>query len=178
MIIQGNPITVSSPRSNYAEQNEAEVSFILAKPNDAIARAQSTADSAVAAAKDAKDTSLPLAGGVMTGAVSVVEPTESAHAASKGYVDGRHTIHSVSLPASSWQGSSAPFIQTVAVAGITAADRPHWGVVYSDDNVTRLAQKEAYALVDELEASDGSVTFTCFEEKPGVALTIQMEVNR
>ena len=42
----------------------------------------------------------------------------------------------------------------------------------------RLAQKEAFALVDELEAEEDWLVFTCFEEKPGVDLTVQVEVSR
>ena len=33
-------------------------------------------------------------------------------------------------------------------------------------------------MVDDLDTADGSVTFTCFEDKPGVNIPIQMEVNR
>ena len=32
--------------------------------------------------------------------------------------------------------------------------------------------------VDDLDSAAGSVTFTCFEDKPGIDLTIQLEVNR
>jgi hypothetical protein len=83
----------------------------------------------------------------------------------------------VSLPASGWS-ETAPFTQTVAVEGILETDTPHWGVVYSSDKETALKQKESFAVVDDLDTADGSVKFTCLEEKPEVDLTIQMEVNR
>lgn len=83
----------------------------------------------------------------------------------------------VDLPAGGWS-SEAPYTQTVAVEGILATDRPHYGVVLSDNLETALAEKEAFALVDDLETANGSVTFTCFEEKPQVDLNIQLEVNR
>ena len=78
------------------------------------------------------------------------------------------------LTASGWS-DTAPYTQTVAAEGILATDRPHYGVVYTDDYA---AEKEAFALIDDLETTAGSVTFTCFEEKPQVDLNIQLEVNR
>lgn len=78
------------------------------------------------------------------------------------------------LPASGWS-DTAPYTQTVAVDGTLATDCPHYGVVYTD---AYAAEKEAFALIDDLETADGSVTFTCFEEKPQVDLNIQLEVNR
>lgn len=84
----------------------------------------------------------------------------------------------VNLPADSWQGDAAPYTQTVELAGILATDRPHFGVVLSDEMETALSEKEAFGMVDELDTADGSVTFTCLEDKPGVALSVQMEVNR
>lgn len=97
----------------------------------------------------------------------------------KEYVNASHfSPDNVTLPVSSWEGEAPPYAQTVAVEGILHTDNPHYGVVYSADQETRLAEKEAFALVDRLETKDGSVIFTCFEEKPGVDLVIQMEVNR
>ena len=55
--------------------------------------------------------------------------------------------------------------------------RPHYGPVYSEDTETALAEKEAWMLVDDMDTADGSVTFTCFEEKPEINVTVQMEVH-
>lgn len=110
-------------------------------------------------------------GGAMTGALEVLEPTADAHAASKGYVDGKHLSGSITLSAYGWSRGA----QTVSVSGILATDMPHWGVVYGTN---KEAEKEAFALVDELETYAGKFTFRCFEDVPTVALTIQWEVNR
>lgn len=136
--------------------------------------AQSTADSA----KEIAEAALARSGGEMSGPMTVLEPSEAANPATKGYVDeaiaNTHMSAEVTLLSSGWS-DAAPYTQTVAVEGILAADQPHYGVVYSENWET---EKEAFALVDELDTSDGSVTFTCLEDKPEVNLTIQMEVNR
>lgn len=97
--------------------------------------------------------------------------------ASREYVDSLHLEKTVELYAAGWSGS-APYTQTIAVDSILSSDTPHYGVIYSNDTDTALSEKEAFALVDDLDTADGSVTFTCFEDKPEVDLTIQLEVNR
>ena len=62
--------------------------------------------------------------------------------------------------------------------GILATDRPRFGAVYSSDQTTRLAEKAAFSLVDDLDTAEGVVTFTCFEDKPVTDLTVQLEVVR
>lgn len=184
-VILGSMAATSVPRSNYSQTDPTKADFILNKPDAAITKAQSTAD---AAAKTA-GAALPKAGGTMTGAINMgsrkitnlASPEEDTDAASRGfvasYVDGKHLSAQVTLTAAGWS-AAAPYTQTVAVSGILATDRPHYGAVYSGDTATALAQKEGFAVVDDLDTAAGSVTFTCFEEKPVVDLTIQLEVNR
>jgi hypothetical protein len=98
-------------------------------------------------------------------------------AAAKKYTDDKHFFRDVTLTVAGWS-ADAPYKQTVTANGITTEDRPIYGVVLSADTATATAEKEAFAMVDDLDTADGSVTFTCFEDKPAVNLTIQMEVNR
>lgn len=100
-----------------------------------------------------------------------------AESYAKSYADGLHKLFTVQLVAANWS-SAAPYTQTVAAEGILETDTPHYSVVYSADTETALAEKEGFSMVDELDTASGSVTFTCFEEKPERDLTIQMEVNR
>lgn len=130
---------------------------------------------------DALQKLLPLKGGTMTGPLNVKDPTEDSNAANKKYVDTNiadtYLTTQAKLFAAGWAGDG-PYTQTVAVEGVLASDRVHYGVVYSGDKDTMVAQKEAFSLVDDLDSAEGSVTFTCFEEKPGMDLTIMLEVNR
>lgn len=105
----------------------------------------------------------------------VTQAIEDVEREAKDYASSLHFTRQVSVTVSGWS-SSAPYKQTVSIDGIQSTDTPHFGVVYSANNA--LAEKEAFAMVDDLDTADGSITFTCFEDKPEADLTIQLEVNR
>lgn len=86
--------------------------------------------------------------------------------------------HTVTLLAANWVGDKAPYTQSIDIEGITVNDVPHWGLIYSAADEVRSAEKEAFAVVDDLETFGGYVVFTCFEDKPATDINIQMEVNR
>lgn len=126
------------------------------------------------------------AGGTMIGPLNMnnqrlsglTSPTSSDQAANKGYVDSKHYADVSTLTAAGWVGSSPPYSQAVSISGILQSDMPHIGPVYSDNAETALAEKEAWPLVSSGIASDGMITFRCFEDKPEVDIAIQVEVNR
>ncbi len=139
---------------------------------EAIAEAKKSGLDALAIANEAKE--------VSDGAEMLAEEAKAiAHAAqlladkcvTAEYVDAKHFTGTVTLPVSGWSGGS----QDVTIVGILETDMPHWGCVYGTN---KLAEKEAFALVDELATSDNKLTFRCFGDVPTVALTIQWEVNR
>ena len=107
---------------------------------------------------------------VSGGALSVLEPTESAHAASKGYVDGKLIFVSVALPASGW----ADNVQTVSVSAVTAdasvtvAPDPS-----GDDNYTAYTECGVRCTAD----GDGTMTFKC-TDVPAVDLAVNVAVHK
>ena len=133
---------------------------------------------------------LEKSGGAMTGDISMGNkkitdlgtPEKDGDAASKkfvtDYVGEKRKLFTAVLTVNDWVGSAAPYKQTIGINGILGTDRPHYGPVYSEDTTTMLAEKEAWMLVDDLDTADGSVTFTCLEDKPKTNVTVQMEVHR
>ena len=104
------------------------------------------------------------------------DPTEDTHAANKRYVDSKRKTWTATI-ATTWSGSG-PYTQSVTVSGILSSDMPHITPVYSSDNATSLAEKEAWACVSKAVAAANSITFACFEDKPATEIPIQIEVMR
>lgn len=81
-----------------------------------------------------------------------------------------------SLVAAGW-GGTAPYTQTVAVEGITAADTPIIALSIpkglSGDTVK--AQKKAYGMVDRTESGAGQITFYCYNKKPAVDFQVTVK---
>lgn len=112
------------------------------------------------------------------GRETLIATIANAESAAKTYADSLHFTTKVFIPVAGWT-STAPYTATIQnVEGILASDTPHYSVVYSSDAETRLREKEAFAMIDDLETGKNKLTFTCFEEKPEVLLNIQLEVNR
>lgn len=140
---------------------------------------------------------LSLSGGTMTGVINMngkgiynlKTPTQDSDAASKKYVDdakkaaetytdNKHLPLTASISPDGWTGDAPPYTQAVAVEGIKKEDHPHLMPVYSDVLETALLEKDAWTMVSDANATDGAITFICFEEKPSVTINIQIEVNR
>lgn len=81
------------------------------------------------------------------------------------------------LPVSGWS-AAAPYTQTVQVAGLLATDIPLVDVTLSATLDTRIAQREAYGYVSMITTAANSITVTCDEDKPTVALTLTLKVVR
>lgn len=87
-------------------------------------------------------------------------------------ITARTTLGSV------WTGNAAPYTQSVTVPGILATDTPHISPVYSSNVDTFIEQRDAWSAVGMATAANNSIVFTCFEDKPGTEVPIQIEVVR
>ena len=180
MSIMGAAVGLPAPGADWAQTDESRADYIRNKPDVEAVRTLAQEGKTLAGK------ALPKTGGAMTGPIAMGgsrvtglgTPTDAGDASTKGYVDGKHFLATVARPAAGWLGDAAPYTQTVAVPGILETDTPHYGVVYSGTAEEKASRKEGFSLVDDLDTAAGSVTFTCFEEKPEVDLTVQLEVNR
>ena len=195
MKIVGIPVGTPTPRADWAQTDPKKADFIKNKPDAEIQAAQKAAEDAATAASNAQtaaDTAQTAADNANTAAVNAQTAADNAQTRAdeamtaagnaeknaKDYSDTKYLFTVVQVPASGWTGDVAPYTQRIAVEGVLVPDSPHSSVVYSDDLETKMAQKEAFALVDDLDTEDGFVTFTCFEEKPVTDIAVQLEVNR
>ena len=74
-----------------------------------------------------------------------------------------------------WVGSTAPYTQVLTVAGITANHEPRIYPVYSETLETALLEKEAAAMITYWDTGAGTITFTCLEDKPTIAIPIAIK---
>ena len=72
--------------------------------------------------------------------------------------------------------SSAPYTQTVNVAGITADINPRIDIIVSDGVSLGIKEEAAFACVTRGVTGDGTLTLYCYEEKPTVDMNIMIEV--
>ena len=159
--------------------NSAKLASSAVSSGKIASGAVSTANIADGAVNNAKLASGAVSSGkIASGAVTTAKIADGAVTAVKvgsdvattAYVDGKRLSGTVPL-STTWTNKE----QEVTVSEILASDMPHWGIVYGTN---KEAEKEAFALIDELETQAGKFVFRCFGDVPSVALTIQWEVNR
>lgn len=110
---------------------------------------------------------------------NLATPTNNTDATNKEYVDTKATVYSYTASLSTtWTGTSAPYTQSISISGILSTDKPHITPVYSTTNATAILEKKAWNCISKAVTSAGKITFTCFEEKPTQALSLQIEVIR
>ena len=125
---------------------------------------------------------LPLAGGTMTGALVLSgAPTANNQAAPKSYVDSlAATSTTITLTASGWTGSAAPFSQQVSCS-IVAADTAVVAVDVDTPGTDADADAEAinaWALCTQQNPTQGAGTLTFYcTEKPTINIPVKVGVS-
>lgn len=76
-----------------------------------------------------------------------------------------------------WNGSSAPYTQTVDVDGILAKDNPTADIATSAVLETVEAELEAFGMVYKIETYDGSIKLYAVD-KPSTAFTLKLKLER
>ena len=75
-----------------------------------------------------------------------------------------------------WVGSTAPYTQIISITGILESSTPIVDVVLDSNTATAKSQLEAWNYVSKIETGENSITITCLEDKPTVAIPIQVKV--
>ena len=75
-----------------------------------------------------------------------------------------------------WVGSTAPYTQIISITGILESSTPIVDVVLDSNTATAKSQLEAWNYVSKIETRENSITITCLEDKPTVAIPIQVKV--
>lgn len=75
-----------------------------------------------------------------------------------------------------WTGAAAPYTKTISLTDMLSTYIPVMDVIYSNDNNTAITEGKEYSKISKIESGAGTVTLTCFEDKPTVSLNVRIEV--
>ncbi|MGI5884720.1 MAG: hypothetical protein ACOX83_07145 [Candidatus Spyradocola sp.] len=107
--------------------------------------------------------------------------TAGAYPNAQAYLEGlegtkanKSSAVTASLPVSGWSGESAPYTQTVQVAGVTAGTNALLDYAHGQDADTEKALAKAWSCITEFAAGPGTITATCLASKPGADLTLRI----
>ena len=105
-----------------------------------------------------------------------VGDTSNPHDVTAAQIGAASTQTATATLSVAWAGSSAPYTQTVAVPWMLDTMRPEAEPEFSSTLATARLEKEAWACVDRIDSQNGSVLFTCFDNKPVTAIPIKIRV--
>lgn len=92
------------------------------------------------------------------------------------YLEGKASAKkfTATLTADGWEGTEAPYTQTVAVSGMQSSYEPIADVELSDTLATRENQLTAWGKVSLITTSSGSITAYADVSKPNVDLSVKL----
>lgn len=104
-------------------------------------------------------------------------PDSATDAATKGYVDTRKLVLKTKMLTTGWKGSG-PYVQQLYMPEMNPNDTPFVIAEYDAQVEIALAQREAWACVDKVEAMDSVLRITCLEEKPRTEVPLRVILHR
>lgn len=86
------------------------------------------------------------------------------------------TNYTGTLIAANWNGETAPYTQTIAIAGLTEAMNCVVDIVLSDTQTADENSEciEAWSLVDKINIGNGEITAYCYSDKPDKDLPLKL----
>lgn len=116
-----------------------------------------------------------LVGGIAT-------PVKDTDAANKSYTDTKATKYSYThtIPVSAWTSQTdGSYKCTRTISGITATDTPYINLEYQTTTVAdQTNEKTEYSKIGRAVTAANSITFTCFNSAPTIALTLNIQGTR
>jgi hypothetical protein len=91
--------------------------------------------------------------------------------------DKARTQHHILTVTTEWDGTVAPYTQTLTANGMLSTDRPKAFFMAPSSFTDVEAQQEAFAMLYDVESANGSITLYA-KDKPAVAFTVLVEVSR
>ena len=83
----------------------------------------------------------------------------------------------VTFTVDGWEGTNAPYTQTIALEAMTEELNPIVDLVVSDVVAVGLAEEQNYNYITKITTGNQSLTAYCYKDKPTVDLNIIVEVN-
>ena len=113
---------------------------------------------------------------------ALLDPTNNyaflQNADTNKYLEGKASAKkfTATLTADGWEGTKAPYTQTVTVSGMQSSYEPIADVELSDTLATRESQLSAWGKVSLITTSNGSITAYADVSKPNVDLSVKLLV--
>ena len=122
-------------------------------------------------------------GELITGIVKgLANPTQDDYAANKAYVDTKASKYNYThtIPASAWQKQTdGSYKCTRTISGIVETDTPYINLEYQTATTAdQTNEKTEYSKIGRAVTATNSITFTCFNSAPTIALTLNIQGTR
>ncbi len=90
-------------------------------------------------------------------------------------IDERFTCENIVISPDAWEGTSAPYSQTIEFKGMNEKINPHATLEFSEDYETAQAEKAEFAKIFKGVSGENTITF--YAESP-TGITLNVKIKR